>query len=301
MDTNLNHQTHIEAARAPIHLAGFPGGFAVLMAVYLRDDPRLLEVAIDSVFSNSLQPDQFVLVADGPLSEGLERVLKTLQARHSRQIEMLRLPVNKGLAHALNAGLSHITLPWVMRADADDLNLPHRFATLAAMLTTQPSLELMSSAILEVDAHGNAIAVRTVPESEHEIRRFAKFRCPFNHMAVAYRRDAVLACGGYPDVHLKEDYALWCRMLGKSICAANSAEVLVHATAGREMYRRRGGWRYAKAEWALQGVMVACGLKSRPRAWFDGLVRAAGFLAPAGLRGAIYEIVLRKQLQRQAK
>lgn len=275
--------------------AGFPGGFAVLMAVYFRDDPRLLEMAVDSVFANTLQPTQFVLVSDGPLSPELELRLEQLQERHFGQIEVLRLQNNTGLAHALNAGLNYIKTPWIVRADADDLNLPHRFATLATLLTTQPSLELMSSAILEVDATGRSIAIRRVPTSEAEIRQFVKSRNPFNHMAVAYRREAVLACGGYPNVHLKEDYALWCRMLARHTPVANTAEVLVHATAGHDMYRRRGGWRYARAEWDLQIVMVSCGLKTRARALLDGLLRAAVFLAPAGLRGKVYEVLLRQR------
>ncbi len=294
----MNQQDTPDTPVAPACHAGFPGGFAVLMAVYLRDDPRLFEVAVDSVFLNNLQPTQFVLVADGPLSEGLEQMLQTLQQRYSNRVELLRLPANVGLAHALNAGLRYITLPWVVRADADDFNLPRRFAALATMLASQPELELMSSAILEVEATGQPNAVRGVPTSEAEIRQFAKIRNPFNHMAVAYRRDAVLSCGGYPNVHLKEDYALWCYMLARKTRVANTAEVLVHATAGRDMYRRRGGWRYAKAEWELQNVMVSCGLKTRVRAWCDGLLRASVFLAPEGLRGKVYELFLRKTTNR---
>jgi glycosyltransferase involved in cell wall biosynthesis len=274
--------------------AVFPGGFAVLMAVYLRDDPDLFEIAVDSVFSNTLQPTQFVLVADGPLTEGLARKIRILQQRHDNRIDLLRMPRNEGLASALNTGLKYITLPWVVRADADDFNLPQRFGKLAAMLDAQPDLELMSSAILEVDSKGQPVAARILPTSDEEIRRFAKFRCPFNHMAVAYRREAVLACGGYPNVYLKEDYALWCYVLARRTRVANSAEILVHATAGREMYRRRGGWRYAYSEWALQNLMVSCGLKTRFRSWQDGLFRAAGFMAPAGLRGKVYEMFLRK-------
>ncbi|MBC7490035.1 MAG: glycosyltransferase [Glaciimonas sp.] len=273
---------------------GFSNGFAVLMAVYIRDDSQLLKIAVDSVFLNSLPPNQFVLVADGLLSDGLEKMINELQQQHFGCIDLIRLPINQGLAHALNVGLRYIHFPWVVRADADDLNLPHRFASLAELLKKQPSLELMSSAILEVDVNGQAIAVRAVPESAKDIRIFAKSRNPFNHMAVAFRRESVLACGGYPNVYLKEDYALWCRMLGSNMNVANSAEVLVHATAGRDMYRRRGGWRYATAEWALQKVMIESGLKSRSRGWLDGLARAAVFLAPAGLRGKIYEVLLRK-------
>ena len=290
----MSQQKKINKSFATECHAEFPGGFAVLMAVYFRDDARLFEVAVDSIFLNTLQPTQFVLVSDGPLSIGLEQMLQKLQQRYSNRIDLLRLPANVGLAHALNAGLQYITLPWVVRADADDFNLPHRFSALAEMLYLQPELELMSSAILEVDATGQAIAVRGLPTTEEGIRKFVKLRCPFNHMAVAYRRDAVLACGGYPSLYLKEDYALWCRMLARKTRVANTGEVLVYATAGRDMYRRRGGWRYAKSEWELQNLMVSCGIKTRARAWRDGLFRATGFLAPAFLRGKVYEVFLRK-------
>lgn len=283
-------------APTSVHETEFPGGFAALMAVHFPVDPASFARAVDSVFSNSLQPNQFLLVADGPLSGALEAQLIELQARHSGRIEILRSPVNMGLGHALNVGLRHINLPWVARVDSDDFNLPQRFAVLADLLKCRPELDLMSSSILELDERGDRVFVRNVPLQDHEIRRFATHRSPFNHMAVAYRRDTVLDCGGYPeDIYHKEDYALWCRMLAKGAKVANSPEILVHASAGRGMYRRRGGWRYAKSEWQLQNDMVSLGLKSRLRGWLDGLARALVFLAPAGLRGFVYERTLRER------
>jgi glycosyltransferase involved in cell wall biosynthesis len=278
-------------------LMSFPGGFTVLMAVYIRDDPSLFERAVDSVFNNTLNPDQFILVADGPLSEPLELRLLVLQNRHRQRIELVRLAENVGLALALNAGLQASQMAWVVRADADDLNLPHRFASLAALLSSQPKLELMSSAILEVDSAGQPIAVREVPTSDFEIRKFATFRNPFNHPAVAYSRNAVMDCGGYPNIHLKEDYALWCLMLARNTSVANTTEVLVHASAGRDLYRRRGGLRYAKAEWQMQKLMVSCGLKTKFQAFRDGFFRAVGFLIPSTLRGVVYELFLRKKVR----
>jgi hypothetical protein len=293
MDTNLNSKN---IDKADVHSLGFPGGFAVLMALYIHDDPRLFEMAVESVFSNTLLPTQFLIISDGPLSTGLIQSLHTLCERYGDQIERLQLPINMGLASALNAGLNHLNVHWVVRADSDDFNLPNRFSTLAGLLRTQPKLELMGSSILEVDKSGNPIAVREVPETEAEIRQVVKTRNPFNHMTVAYRRETVLACGGYPtSVYLKEDYALWCHMLSRKVRVANTKEVLVHATAGIDMLRRRGGWRYAKAEWAMQKVLISCGLKGRCRAFIDGFLRASVFLAPVFLRAKVYEVFLRKR------
>lgn len=263
------------------------------MAVYLRDDAVLFGKAIASVLENTLQPDQFVVVADGPLSAELEHVLEQVRQQHPGRIDVLRLTTNGGLARALNCGLGRINRPWVVRADADDLNLPHRFERLAQLLACNPQVCLLGSAILEVDNLHQPIATRQVPESNDAIRRFARRRNPFNHMTVAYRKERVLAVGGYPEVYLKEDYALWSRMLASGVIAVNSPEILVWATAGRDMYARRGGWRYARSEFQMQEILVGSGFKGRLSGLLDGVARAAVFLAPAALRKFIYLKILR--------
>lgn len=267
----------------------FPGGFAVLMAVYGKDDPQLFRHALQSVFDNSLLPNEIWIVVDGPLSLELEVVLGQFeQDAPAQMMHVLRLPVNLGLAHALNEGIAAISLPWIVRADADDINLACRFESQAALLQQMPELDLQSAPILEVTRDGTPIALRAVPLTETEIRRFAKYRNPFNHMSVAFRREMALAVGGYPLVHLKEDYALWCRMLAAGARVANLSEVLVHATAGMGMYRRRGGWKYAAAEWNMQHILVECRLKNRLQAIRDGVLRATIFLMPSSIRGWIY-------------
>lgn len=267
----------------------FPGGFAVLMAVYAKDDPPLFRRALQSVFDNSLLPDEVWVVVDGPVPLGLEIVLGQFkQDAPVQMMHVLRLPVNQGLAHALNEGVAAISLPWIVRADADDINLPYRFERQAALLQQMPELDLQSAPILEVTKDGAPIALRAVPLTEPEIRLFARYRSPFNHMSVAFRREMVMAVGGYPLVHLKEDYALWCRLLATGARVANSSEVLVHATAGVEMYRRRGGWKYAVAEWNMQHILVECRLKNRWQAIRDGVLRSAIFLMPSSIRGWLY-------------
>lgn len=264
--------------------------FTVLMSVYKNDRPGLFGAALKSIFDNSIQPNEVVLVIDGEISAELRSVVDS--HLHRAEFVVLPLPHNVGLAKALNAGLAISRHPYVFRADADDINLPDRFAKQLARL--QEPLDLIGGAIQEVGLSGQAISVRRLPSSDAAIRRFARKRNPFNHMTVAYRRDAVLACGGYPDVHLKEDYALWAAMLGRGARVANMDDILVRATAGKEMYARRGGLRYVQSEVALQRTLVACGLQSWPGAVLTGLMRSAVFLMPASWRGLIYEKLLRR-------
>lgn len=274
-------------------LARFPGGFTVLMAVYKNDNPSLFVKAVGSVFDNTLVPDICLVVVDGPIGAVLRNSIKELEKKYGKKIDFIWLEKNYGLAEALNVGLQKIFTTWVVRADADDFNLPERFAVLANAVAENSQIELVGSDILEVDAQGKPIAIRSVPVDEGAIRRFSRRRNPFNHMSVAYRLDAILECGGYPQVFLKEDYALWCQFLARQKVVKNIPRVLVRASAGREMYMRRGGWQYARSEWEMQKILINAGIKGYGRGIIDGIMRAGFFLIPSWLRGYIYIKLLR--------
>ena len=270
------------------------------MAVYRNDDLSLFQKAVESVFQNTLQPNLCLIVVDGPIPQRMSEAIGEMEKIHGTKIQFLRLPQNLGLAKALNAGIEQVHTDWIVRADADDINLPNRFLELATAIKDHPGLDLLGSNILEIDQEGKPIAIREVPILEAGIRQFAKSRNPFNHMTVAYRRAAVIECGGYPNVYLREDYALWCQFLSKQKKLLNIPQVLVHATAGKEMYARRGGWKYAKAEWEMQQLLVTLGQKNSMRAIFDGLMRSAIFLLPGSLRGLIYMRLLRRSTLEKA-
>jgi hypothetical protein len=271
---------------------GFPGGFTVLMAVYGKDDIQLFERAVISVFKNDLQPDAFILVVDGPVPDLLSDSIISLEAKYS--INVIYLKENSGLAKALNVGLELVRTEWMVRADADDYNIENRFSLQASFLNKENCIDIFGAAIKEVDRLGKVMAVRRTADTHDQIIKFAAQRNPFNHMTVACKAEFARVCGGYPNIHLKEDYALWASMLGAGARAANMPEILVHATTGGDMYRRRGGIRYAIAEIALQKHLANVGLKSKYMAIMHGLARSIVFVMPSSLRGWIYEKILRK-------
>lgn len=273
---------------------GFPGGATLLMSVYARDAPDLFRRALASSLDTPQRPEAVVLVVDGPVGAELEAVIAAVEQRPG--VTLVRLPRNAGLAAALNAGLERVDTTWVLRADADDVNAADRFARQARFAKEHPDVALFGGAIAEVDPiDGKIIAHRTVPIGHEDIRRRCAARNPFNHMTVAFKIEPVRAVGGYPLLHLREDYGLWALLLKQGVKTGNLPDVLVMATTGRDMYRRRGGWRYAAGEWALQSHLVRCGLKSWPTACVHGALRSLVFLMPAALRGWVYERTLRQR------
>ena len=87
--------------------ATFPGGFTVLMAVYKNDDTVLFGRAVDSIYANTLNPDAFILVVDGFVPDVLKCQIQRLQKRYL--FEIIWLPVNVGLAVALNIGFKNVS------------------------------------------------------------------------------------------------------------------------------------------------------------------------------------------------
>ena len=271
---------------------GFKGDFTVLIAVYGGDDSTLFQIALKSIFCNTLLPKNTVLVVDGPVPNDLERVIQSFECRDDFSVH--RLSKNSGLFTALNTGLHFVETEWTVRADADDYNRPDRFEVMSnALRKVNGNLDIFGSAIQECDTNGNAIAVRRTPLDHEEIIKFASRRNPFNHMTVAFRTKCAIQAGGYPGVFLKEDYLLWIKMLANGARSSNLPDTLVHATAGHGMYRRRGGLRYAASEIRLQRQLVQSPFKNIGLAFLDGMMRSLVFLSPSGWRARLYTKFLR--------
>lgn len=49
--------------------------YSVLMSVYVKDKPEYLKLAINSMLNQTVPPDQFVIVIDGPVPENLMNII----------------------------------------------------------------------------------------------------------------------------------------------------------------------------------------------------------------------------------
>lgn len=263
----------------------------MLMALYSKDTTSLFREAVLSVFQNTILPDAFVLVIDGPLGKPLEREVSILSSEYD--LTIIKLPVNMGLAAALNEGLKHVKTEWVARADADDVNLLSRFET--QLPYALAGYDVIGGSIREVDGHGKVLGVRAVPSEHLDIARYLNYRSPFNHMTVVFRAAKVKSVGGYPSLYLKEDYGLWALLLKVGCKFVNTNHILVNATSGIDMYKRRGGFKYILSEFELQKFMYELGVKNICNALLMCLVRSLVFMLPSGLRGFVYIKLLRVQ------
>ncbi len=262
--------------------------FSLLMPLWSGDDPGFFRLAWQStVVEQTRRPDEVVVVQDGPIGTALGDTLAELVAASPVPVQHLLLEDNVGLGPALDRGLAACSHDVVARMDADDVSLPQRFAVQLPLI--EAGADIVGSALLEfVDDVDQVDEVRIPPTDPEWIRSAARFRDPFNHPTVVYRRQAVLRAGGYQALPLMEDYLLFARMLATGAEPANVAEPLVYYRVGAGAYARRGGFALLRSEVALQRAFRAQGLTTR-REYVRNLVVRGGYrLVPTRLRRLAY-------------
>jgi glycosyltransferase involved in cell wall biosynthesis len=262
--------------------------FSLLLPTYHADDPDHLRRAFASaVDEQELRPSEVVLVRDGQIPRPLAEMLDRLSEESPVAVVRVDLEQNVGLGHALDAGLAACRYDVVARMDADDISLPSRFAVQIPFL--ESGFDLVGSGLLEFGAtEDDIVAVRTPPTDEADIKKWARFHDPFNHPTVVYRREKVLAAGGYKDLPLMEDYWLFARMIEQGARVINVAEPLVKYRVGAGAYARRGGLTLLRSELALQREFRASGFVTRRQYARNLVVRGGYRLVPEGIRRSAY-------------
>jgi hypothetical protein len=126
--------------------------FCVLMPIFQRDDIyKIIDKAILSIFKNSIIPNQFIIIVDGPLKNKFIKKIYFYKKKYKIQIIWLK-EKSKGITLPLNEGLSKVETPFVARADADDINELDRFEKQISY--AKKGYELIGSNIMEIDLKG---------------------------------------------------------------------------------------------------------------------------------------------------
>ena len=122
--------------------------FSVLLSVYRKEQPAYLRQSLDSIFTQTLLPDEVVLVKDGPLTDALDEVAEDY-CRKYPVIRVVPLSENQGLGRALNEGLKHCSYDLVARMDTDDVAKPERFEKQIAVFCAHPEMDVVGAWIDE--------------------------------------------------------------------------------------------------------------------------------------------------------
>lgn len=271
--------------------------FSVLMSVYRNDKPEFFLEAVKSVsVKQTLPPDEIVIVVDGPVPESLEKTIIEIE-KNIPSTRILWQKENKGLGQALNIGMKACSNELVARMDADDISVPDRFEKQIAYMKSHPEVTVCGGQISEfIDSPENIVAYRKVPLDPIDCLNYFKDRDPLNHMTVLLKKSAVMKVGNYQPWHLDEDTYLWGRLLKNGYRIANLQDILVNVRVGKEMYARRGGWKYFKSDSKILKWKLDNGFLSHSRFFYNYMARfGVQVLMPNSLRAWIFKKLLRSK------
>lgn len=270
--------------------------YSVLMSVYAREKPAYLEKAIQSMLDQTVPTDDFVLVCDGPLTDGLYAVIDAFCEKHPHLFRIIRLEENVGLGAALAEGVGACKNEYIARMDSDDISLPDRIERQLQAIGQNEALSAVGAQIAEFQSDPVKIdGYRTVPTSHGDILKRLRTRNPMNHVTVLMKRSAVLAAGNYQSVIGFEDYHLWTRMLALGQRFANIGDVGCFVRIDG-MHKRRGGMPYFKNYMQVARLMRANKMLSYPRYIVNACVRfSASVLCPDFLKKILFKIAMRKK------
>jgi glycosyltransferase involved in cell wall biosynthesis len=182
---------------------------SVLLPVY-NAGPALGR-AIESILAQDDPDFELILIDDG--STDVSRELIRDYARRDERIRPVLHERNMGLAGTLNEGIELASNPLVARMDQDDESLPNRLRVQAAFMERRPGVAVAGSWVYHMGAKRRFDRLVEFPTEPDQIRaQLPRENCIY-HPSVMFRRDEILALGGYrPEFKNAEDYDLWLRV-----------------------------------------------------------------------------------------
>lgn len=270
--------------------------YSVLMSVYYKENPEWFKTSIESMINQTVPTNDFVLIEDGELTEQLNEIVSEYSKKYPDIFRVVKLEKNVGLGPALAIGVKECKNELIARMDSDDISIKNRCEKQLKKFQDNPELDICGSSIAEFTGSiDNVMAYRVLPESNDEIRKYARRRNPFGHPSIMFKKSKVLEAGNYRSYYLCEDYDMWVRMIEHGANCYNFQEPLVYMRIGEDFYKRRGGIKYLKSILKFKKEQYKKGFFSRKDYIISAGTSTVICLMPNKIRDLFYKKVLRKE------
>lgn len=167
-----------------------------------------LEKALGSAYSQTLEPDEIIIVDDGS-TDNTSKIAKQFPVKYVYQ-------KNAGAAVARNRAVQEASGEWIIFLDGDDELLPDRIQRLEELLLTQdPKVVMVAGDEFEGnnDTGWELKELHTYFDASKPLFPQLFKNCFLSTSSMAVKREAFLAVGGMdPALRSAQDYDLWLRL-----------------------------------------------------------------------------------------
>jgi glycosyltransferase involved in cell wall biosynthesis len=169
---------------------------------------RFLGETLESVFAQTVQPHEIIVVDDGSV-DGTEAVVNSFGNR----IRYIKQD-NQGISGARNTAIRAATGDWIAFLDADDLILPKKLEMQIQAIEANPGTIFVYSAFAYLHTDGSTWDMPAVPATD--LWPILRYRQPVLPSTCMVQRAALLEVGGFTKVarrYFPEDWDLWFRLI----------------------------------------------------------------------------------------
>lgn len=193
--------------------------FSVVIPTFNREE--LVERAIDSVFAQTLQDFEILVIDDGSIDNTRLRLLTKFGSR----IKYFYIPNSGGPATPRNLGIDHAIGDWICFLDADDIWHPRKLERVSLAMTIDvEAMVICHDEIIVNTSTGREKIIRSGPWEDDFYRKFLIAGNRVLTSATSVRRklleDNKLRFDTRADYVIIEDYDFWLRIakLGIRFC-----------------------------------------------------------------------------------
>lgn len=175
------------------------------------NDKSTLELAIKSVFAQTYQDWELILLDDGS-SDGSLEIARGIK---DPRVRLVSDGQNKGLICRLNQIVQIATGEYVARMDADDLMQPTRIEKQMNYLLAHKDTDLVDTGTYSIDRDGNPCGKRGLGDINTDPKQVLRHALLL-HASIIGKRSWFLDNPYDPAYIRAEDYELWCRTYARS-------------------------------------------------------------------------------------
>ncbi len=177
------------------------------MPVY--NGEKYIRETIESVLNQTYTGFEYIIIDDGSTD-----TTKQIITSFSDERIILVEANHGGIVQALNLGLKESQGQYIVRIDADDVCVSHRFETLLTYMEEHSNVVVCGSWATKINKDGEMRGgLQYPPVEDVAIRKYAILHNPFIHPSVIVRKKVISQVGGYRNFKHNEDYELWTRIL----------------------------------------------------------------------------------------
>jgi len=225
--------------------------FSVLLPAY--NARKHIRRALSDITAQTFRDFEVVVVDDGSDDDTADIVNSVSDPR----IRMIRLPENRGLVGALNAGLAAAKGKWIARQDADDRCRPNRLERQHQLISRNPNAVLFYSWATLIDERGWWRGTLRPPVDDAGLRWDLCFRNPIPHTSAVFPTDLVRnEMGGYSGDNVTADFDLWSQLLRKGSAAGDNACLVSYRNHGSSIMGRENSSSEKRSNSGLREILL---------------------------------------------